>query len=270
MTNVREEKITNSASRRRFYNIPTAEQQIAKRQLTFIGKIARNSDCQLPTKLLTAWCNHPRPKGGVLHTNKKSIVANIRIISPNIGKTGALREWIHLALDDGYWKYLIANIGRTAPSSPPRDPPEPAESEPAEPEPADHQTPNTPPNTPPNSRPPPTTPNAPTPETPPRQGQRDIPLSPPIRSPPPRRPTTPPRERFHFDPANVGKTKMDSLRILRLENDATERQVKTQYRRLARIYHPDKFDRTSTRGSINQAEEHFKLLNNAYEYLRNN
>ena len=67
MTNVREEKITNSASRRRFYNIPTAEQQIAKRQLTFIGKIARNSDCQLPTKLLTAWCNHPQPKGGVLH-----------------------------------------------------------------------------------------------------------------------------------------------------------------------------------------------------------
>ena len=46
--------------------------KIATRQLTFIGKVARNSDDYLPTKLLTTWCNHKRRRGGVLHTNKKN------------------------------------------------------------------------------------------------------------------------------------------------------------------------------------------------------
>ena len=47
MTEVKEERI--------IFNIPTIQNQIAKRQLTFIGKVVRNSDQQLPTKLLTAW-----------------------------------------------------------------------------------------------------------------------------------------------------------------------------------------------------------------------
>ena len=55
MSEVKEERITNAEVRRRFFNIPTIQNQIAKRQLTFIGKVVRNSDLQLPTKLLTAW-----------------------------------------------------------------------------------------------------------------------------------------------------------------------------------------------------------------------
>ena len=58
MTEVKEKRIINAEVRERFFNIPTIQNQIEKRQLTFIGKVVLNSDQQLPTKLLTAWCNH--------------------------------------------------------------------------------------------------------------------------------------------------------------------------------------------------------------------
>ena len=43
----------------------------------------------------------------------------------------------------------------------------------------------------------------------------------------------------------VGHTKSDSLDILNLSFAATEREMKVHYRRLARIYHPDKYDPTT-------------------------
>ena len=58
--------------------------------------------------------------------------------------------------------------------------------------------------------------------------------------------------------------------ILNLSEDATEREVKTNYRKIARIYHPDKHRPASIGMSPNQAEEYFKLVNNAYEFLRSN
>ena len=41
---VKEERIRNAEVRERFFNITTIQNQIAKRQLTFIGKVVRNSD----------------------------------------------------------------------------------------------------------------------------------------------------------------------------------------------------------------------------------
>ena len=92
MTEVEEERIRNAEVRERFFNIPTIQNKIAKRQLTFIGKVVCNSDQQLPTKLLTTWCNHKRRPGGVLRSNKKSSVQNIALILPCIGKTGRMSE----------------------------------------------------------------------------------------------------------------------------------------------------------------------------------
>ena len=60
--------------------------------------------------------------------------------------------------------------------------------------------------------------------------------------------------------------KGDSLHILDMTDCATEREVKTQYRRLARIYHPDKYDQTSTQMTPRQSEEHFKII---YQALTN-
>ena len=44
-----------------------------------------------------------------------------------------------------------------------------------------------------------------------------------------------------------------SLGILNINGDATEREVKTNYRKIAQIYHPDKHRPDSTGMSPNQA-----------------
>ena len=56
--------------------------------------------------------------------------------------------------------------------------------------------------------------------------------------------------------------------ILLLTGRPTETEIKNQYRRLARIYHPDKNDSESTGMTLYQAEKHFKNINNSYEHFR--
>ena len=63
-----DERITNISIRERFFNIPMIRNQIAQRKLTFIGKVLRNSDDQIPTQLLTAWCNRKQNPGAILST----------------------------------------------------------------------------------------------------------------------------------------------------------------------------------------------------------
>ena len=106
-----DERITNGSIRNRFFSIPTIRNQIAQRQLTFIGKVVRNKDNQLPTQLLTAWCNNKRKRGAPLQNNKKNLVQNIRLLIPGAAKDGLLTSWVYFALDDGHWKYLISLLG---------------------------------------------------------------------------------------------------------------------------------------------------------------
>ena len=255
MAEVRDKKITNEEIRKRFFNIPPIASQIAKRQLTFIGKAVRNSDDQFPTKLLTAWCNHRRPQGGVLHSNKKSIMQHLRYIIPTTDRTGSLQSWAFHALDQVHWKTLLKRLD--SPKDPTEDP-----------------------SNPPSPPPPRATPEQPTPPppSPTRQRQYDLPPSPPPRrnehqnvpSPPPR-----PRSRqsaggSNYNVRGVGFTRRDSLNIMSLQNEVTEREIKVRYRKLARTYHPDKHNPTSTNMTSTEAEEFFKLINNAYEFLRNN
>ena len=68
--------ITNETVRKELFNIPNIERHIATRHPTFIGKVARNSDNHIPTKLLTAWYDHKRQRGSVLHTNNKPLFTN--------------------------------------------------------------------------------------------------------------------------------------------------------------------------------------------------
>ena len=58
ITQVIDGKITNESVRTRFFNIPMIRNQIDQRQLTFIGKVVCNKDDQIPTQLLTAWCEN--------------------------------------------------------------------------------------------------------------------------------------------------------------------------------------------------------------------
>ena len=83
----------NEYVRARFNNITCLRFQISKRQLTFLGKIVRNHDSEIPTQLLTAWCNHPQRRGGPLQTNKKNVSKNIRLIVPSAASDGRLSTW---------------------------------------------------------------------------------------------------------------------------------------------------------------------------------
>jgi len=57
-------------------------------------------------------------------------------------------------------------------------------------------------------------------------------------------------------------SKKDYLSILGLSHDFDEKQLKKAFRREARKWHPD-----LNKNDLN-AEERFKLINEAYEYLR--
>ena len=111
-----DQKIMNHSLPKRFFNIPTIRYQIAKQQLTFIGKVVRNSEDQIPTKLLTSFCHTRRKPGAPLQNNKNNLAQNIRLIVPGAEKYGLLTTWVYLALDGGYWKHLIKQLG-THPST---------------------------------------------------------------------------------------------------------------------------------------------------------
>ena len=84
------------------FDIPTIQNKVDKRQLTFIGKVTRNSDEKLPKSLLTAWCSNKQKVGGVFHSNKKNLVNKIALIVPTVDRYVSLKLWAHLALDDRY------------------------------------------------------------------------------------------------------------------------------------------------------------------------
>ena len=142
------------------------QNQVTKRQLTFIGKVTCNSDKQLPTKILTAWCNNKRRVGGVFYSNKKIIVQNITIIVPTVDRYGSLKFWAYLDSDDKYWKYLINGIVN-APTPPQGSPPSPT---------TEREQPPSPPSPYHSSQAPPTSP-------PPRQITRPSPIPSPRYAP---------------------------------------------------------------------------------------
>jgi hypothetical protein len=72
-----------------------------------------------------------------------------------------------------------------------------------------------------------------------------------------------------YIPEQVGCSIYDSLKILGLGLGASERKVKLAYRRLACLYHPDKWEhvRTATGMTLQETTTHFQLLNNAHAFL---
>ena len=110
ITMVIDKKIKNESVQKRFFNIPTIWYQLAKRQLTFIGKAVRNSEEQIPTQLHTAWYDNKRKPGDPLQNNKKNLSQNIRLIVPGATEYGLFTNWVYLALDDGYWTHLVRQI----------------------------------------------------------------------------------------------------------------------------------------------------------------
>ena len=84
MTQVKEEIITNETICQRGFDIQKIQNQVAKRQPIIIGKVTHNSDEKLPTKLLMEWRNNKRRFGGVLQSNKKTLVQIIALVLPRV------------------------------------------------------------------------------------------------------------------------------------------------------------------------------------------
>ena len=104
------------------FNIPTIRNQIAFCQLTYIRKTARRESTHIPTRLLTAWCDHPRKVGRPILTNKQCIVQNIQLIIPEVDNDGALASWGFNVLDASFWNTLLRTLkhpGNDPPKSPP-------------------------------------------------------------------------------------------------------------------------------------------------------
>ena len=117
MTRVKEERITNETICQILFDIPKIKNQVAKQRLNFIGRVTRNSDKQLTTKLITEQCKNKRRVGGVIHSQNKDLLHNILLIVSKVDLYGSLKLWAHLTLDKKYWKYLINGIGN-APTPP--------------------------------------------------------------------------------------------------------------------------------------------------------
>ena len=93
-----------------FFNIPKIQNQIAFRQLTYIGKIVRRESTHIPTRLLKAWCDNPRKVGIPLLTNKQYIVRNLQIVIPEVDDDDTLASWGFHALDTSFWKKLLRTL----------------------------------------------------------------------------------------------------------------------------------------------------------------
>ena len=117
-TKVRDQRINNTSIRIMFYNIPCIQNQVAFRQLSYIGKIFQREGYHLPTQLLTDWCNHLRKCGWPLLTNKLSLARIISLIIPGVDETGSTSFWGYHTLNTGHWRDLIATLKHPANTTP--------------------------------------------------------------------------------------------------------------------------------------------------------
>ena len=273
MQEVIDDHISNEQIRKIFHDIPDAFTVLTARSMTYLGKVARSPDSHPPKPLLTAWIKHPRPKSGVLMTNKKALVRGINTLLPietteeiptkckltgeitttkQHNPNGKLDNWLHIALDKQLWNWHIHKL--THPNEP--TPPKPNQQRSNRHQHhQDHEE---------NERR--EEPNSSTP-------RQDIPTNNQQQhrrtqnTPPPNDPSQN-HKRNDYNINNVGHNKTDSLKALGLNAQTTASEIKHRFRQLSLIYHPDKYNDTLDI-SKEQATAHFQLINNAYDYLRN-
>ena len=274
MQDVIDDHISNEQIRKIFHDIPDAFATLTARSMNYLGKIVRAPDSHPPKLLVTAWIRHPRPKSGVLMTNKKALVRGINTLLPNetteeititckiTGETtttkrhnpnGKLSNWINIALDKRAWEWHIHKL--THPNSP--VPPYPQHDE------RNRQHNRHQENEQDSYTPPPRHRNTNNNRREDRRNHENE-----------RRQNTPPdpsrnHERQDYNVDDVGRNKTDSLKALGLNPRATPTEIKHRFRQLSLIYHPDKYS-DALEISKEQATAHFQLINNAYDFLRRN
>ena len=290
MSEVIDDHISNEQIRKIFHDIPDAEAILNARSMNFLGKTARASNSHPPKLLITAWVKNPRPKSGVLATNKKAMVRSLNALLPEetrettthkcrtTGTTttierqnpdGNLKNWLHIALDKELWNWHIYKLTHPNSQLPPR--PNPArtrerrnthddnEDNPNYQDHQERQHNQDPNNNDSNDHGRNNTNNRRTHRNENRRNfRRENEMPPdPSRN----------HERSNYNIENVGRTRIDSIMALGLNHNATLSDIKHRFRTLSLIYHPDKYDE-SLGITKETATEHFQLLNNAYMFLR--
>ena len=111
-SDVMEDRIRNSKVRRMFYNINTVEIQIAKRRLTFIGRVVRMNKNKVPGRLIFAWISgKKRPIGRPNQSLRISLLNDIKKIIPTVDNLGSFHTWANFAFCDLTWSMLIHRLG---------------------------------------------------------------------------------------------------------------------------------------------------------------
>ena len=87
LTKVRDIRIKSISIRIMYYTRPCIQNQVAFRQLYYVGKIFRRKGYHLLTRLLMVWCNHSRKRGRPLLKSKMSLSRNLRLIIPDVDDT---------------------------------------------------------------------------------------------------------------------------------------------------------------------------------------
>ena len=301
MAEVIDDHITNEQIRKIFHDIPDAESLLNARSMNYLGKITRAPDTHPPKLLMTAWIPNPRPKAGVLSTNKKAMVRSLNALLPEetretITKTckttgasttthkqnpnGDLKNWLHIALDKRLWDWHIYKL--THPNSPPPPRPSPAETRESN-DPNNRQ----------QHRQQQQQQQEQDPEQPQQQQQQqrqqeqqqqqqhnhNNPNNQHQRNQDNRQNRTNHQQRntenepklnhtrTNYNILNVGRTRIDSIRAMGLHTNCTTTEIKHRFRILSLIYHPDKYD-DSLGITKEEATAHFQTINNAYSLLR--
>jgi hypothetical protein len=84
---------------------------IAKRQLRWIGKMARMDETRLPIKMLSCWINSPRPSRRPHTTIRNSMVKSLQILDREIAHNGnLLTNWFHIAKERSEWNEMIETL----------------------------------------------------------------------------------------------------------------------------------------------------------------
>jgi len=98
--------ITNEQVRSWFCNSPCIIDMMIKRQLGWIGKVARMEPSRMPKMLLNSWIHHPRKPGRPQISYRNTYAQAIATILP-IDEEAPASQWVPVAKDKVKWNSMI-------------------------------------------------------------------------------------------------------------------------------------------------------------------
>jgi len=107
MFEVEEQRITNTEIRKRA-NVPDILIFLTRRNLRWIGKLARMPMNRLPRRLLAAWVQNPRKRGRPQANLRNTMIDSLQqALQDQISDQAPLSEWIDTARDTKLWNDII-------------------------------------------------------------------------------------------------------------------------------------------------------------------